>query len=568
MLFNKVSINELTNILFVIGGEFVREFKVFYSWQSDLPKNVSSSFIQNCINDAIKVANKAVNGVEILADRDTKGMTGSPSIPQTILKKIDECDLFIADISIVNKYYSYDIEKNELDDDEAAIHEDSSSKEGIDEKKVVKYTPNPNVLIELGYAVKRLGWERIICLINTDFGEIRDLPFDIDHQRVTHYSLENFEKSRVKKEISSIITYTILEFAEKPALPKQGKAFHIIGSYDCNSKQISSNLVAYNVRNCSWIDDYQYEHRKKAKQLIDEIQTIKLPFVSKKQTNFSGQSLQNVIDSLSANNNLIDYSIPGWMKEDIISLSKEYLDIESFVFDETFFNVGDIKLPMVYPGRDILGRRIAPSKQGGVLELDKDQKIQDLLNILTEMEKLDLYLKSFDDVLLLPLAIENTSSELDNNIEIIIKVIDKDVSVLWPDKELIIRDLSEARIEIYQSDFIRCLLRMREDGDIKYETDMWYDNTVPFGWSGGILEFAQYDDSDYEKALSVFIATPINENEYSFIIKSLKAGEKKWIGAMIALNKSTHPFELTYRIKSNKTDGNNEGKLLYSSLIN
>jgi hypothetical protein len=39
-------------------------------------------------------------------------------------------------------------------------------------------TPNPNVLVELGYALKALGDERVIVVVNTAFGKEELLPFD------------------------------------------------------------------------------------------------------------------------------------------------------------------------------------------------------------------------------------------------------------------------------------------------------------------------------------------------------------------------------------------------------
>ena len=76
----------------------MRQFKVFYSWQSDLPGNKTKWFINECIEEAVVKRNVVVEGVKILADRDTKGKTGAPNITQTIFEKIDECDLFVADV--------------------------------------------------------------------------------------------------------------------------------------------------------------------------------------------------------------------------------------------------------------------------------------------------------------------------------------------------------------------------------------------------------------------------------------------------------------------------------------
>ncbi|WP_321969274.1 hypothetical protein [Paraburkholderia tropica] len=48
----------------------------------------------------------------------------------------------------------------------------------------MKASPNPNVVFELGYAVARLGWERVVLLFNTQYGEFPgDLPFDFDRHR-------------------------------------------------------------------------------------------------------------------------------------------------------------------------------------------------------------------------------------------------------------------------------------------------------------------------------------------------------------------------------------------------
>ena len=78
-------------------------------------------------------------------------------------------------------------------------------------RKDVKTSPNPNVLLELGYAAQSLGWDNVICIINTDFGAIDDLPFDIKHRRLTPFSLEGRDKASVKKELRDIIAATAYE---------------------------------------------------------------------------------------------------------------------------------------------------------------------------------------------------------------------------------------------------------------------------------------------------------------------------------------------------------------------
>src|SRR5262249_19893931 len=122
---------------------------VFYSWQSDLPNACNRSFIQRALEDAAATI-KADDTVEIepVVDRDTLGVPGAPDIASTIFAKITAADVFVADVSIVNR------------GDRRA-------------------TPNPNVLIELGYALRTLGHQRIIPVFNSAFGKIEELPFDL-----------------------------------------------------------------------------------------------------------------------------------------------------------------------------------------------------------------------------------------------------------------------------------------------------------------------------------------------------------------------------------------------------
>lgn len=154
---------------------------VFYSWQSDLPNPTNRTFLEECIKKALKELNMSdTYDIEFSLDKDTKGERGTPHIVETIFSKIEKSKLFIADVSIINSDY-----KN-------------------------RKTPNPNVLIELGYAAKVLGWNRIICIFNTDYGSYEDLPFDIKFRRPLCYSLNGKNKSEVRKNVIKAIKSNIV----------------------------------------------------------------------------------------------------------------------------------------------------------------------------------------------------------------------------------------------------------------------------------------------------------------------------------------------------------------------
>lgn len=163
---------------------------IFYSWQSDLPNNTNRGFIKNSIESSIKELKKLKPiSINIVLDQATREETGSPDITESIFSKISNSSVFIADLSIVN-----------------SVNED------------IRKTPNPNVLIELGYAARTLGWEKIICIFNTDYGDFSDLPFDLRNRRIMTYSFKNKEKSVVKKEISKQIKDSIIEMKAKGIL--------------------------------------------------------------------------------------------------------------------------------------------------------------------------------------------------------------------------------------------------------------------------------------------------------------------------------------------------------------
>lgn len=139
------------------------ELKLFYSWQSDLPNDINRA-LKKAIEDTISNINYNQNDFKIVFDEATRDNPGSPDIPQTIYQKILQSDIFIGDISIINS------------------HTDAT----------IRKTPNPNVLIELGYASAILGWDRIIMLYNKEYGTFpSDLPFDLEKRRVSTFLIKS-----------------------------------------------------------------------------------------------------------------------------------------------------------------------------------------------------------------------------------------------------------------------------------------------------------------------------------------------------------------------------------------
>jgi len=151
--------------------------KVFYAWQSDRPAKANRNFIRAALDDAAKEIGKdldladAVRAVQI--DQDTQGVPGSPPIAETILAKIRAADLFVADLTFVN-----------------------------DPAEQGRRMPNPNVMLEYGYALHALGDGRLISVLNEHYGPASKLPFDIVHRRwPIRYNLPSKADSEIRSAI-------------------------------------------------------------------------------------------------------------------------------------------------------------------------------------------------------------------------------------------------------------------------------------------------------------------------------------------------------------------------------
>lgn len=160
---------------------------VFYIWQSDLLNSTNRGFIQRALEDAAKsIKTDDTLDIEPIIDRDTAGVPGSPEIAKTIFEKISDADVVVADVSIINTQHAG------------------------------RPSPNPNVLVEVGFALNAIGHDRIILAFNTAFGKVEDLPFDLRPRRVITYHMPEVaeDRSTERKKLQRM-----LEEALKAILP-------------------------------------------------------------------------------------------------------------------------------------------------------------------------------------------------------------------------------------------------------------------------------------------------------------------------------------------------------------
>jgi hypothetical protein len=166
--------------------DFTDMATVFWSWQSDLPRETTRDFIEQAIEAAISVAS---DGLHISPsdrpeiDEGVKGSPGMAEIAATLFGKIATATLFIADVTPLYRM------------------------------PTGKALPNPNVSTELGYAAHALKWANLLAVMNTAGGwKVEDLPFDLKHRSGTiTYELPEGAPDDVRKMVRTALVQDLAD---------------------------------------------------------------------------------------------------------------------------------------------------------------------------------------------------------------------------------------------------------------------------------------------------------------------------------------------------------------------
>jgi hypothetical protein len=169
-------------------------YKIFYSWQSDVPRKINRDFIEDALKQAIINLGQDFEVTEALReelvlDQGMEGIPGAPPVPETIFSKIQNCAIYVADMTFVAK---------------------------SDKGRLIA---NPNVLIEYGYAINTISYHRTIPVLNEAFGapisgNTFNMPFDIRHNRnpITYFLEEKASPrryARAQNKLSQDLTEAI-----------------------------------------------------------------------------------------------------------------------------------------------------------------------------------------------------------------------------------------------------------------------------------------------------------------------------------------------------------------------
>lgn len=518
----------------------MQEFKIFFSWQSDLSSNKTTRFIDECLESVVNILKDTIT---VKPDRATQDMTGSPDITESIFSKIDECDLFIADLSIINNKSSMDEQQN----------------------PDVKYklTPNPNVLLETGYAARALGWDRIICLFNQEFGNPDDFPFDIDHRRLTPYQFTQSTRENEKNKIVQIIAGTVIQFMTAGGVQRKGKSYFRVGGYNYKKHTVLKTITPFNIKKSTYYQNEKQSIINECLSIYNEISNIELPL-----------STDNITDTNTDMNNSSPFAKLSLLgkpskkelmedeKETIKELIKIYLDTD---IDDSFFDLGSLQVRISLIER-------TTEYEGTDSEKRKITLIENLESRLLSLQLMELYAKTFDNIIIIPLAIHNDSNELDKNVTVNIHIIDDGVETIFPTKDLFNQEYKSddeyTGLEgiVYDEGYVKNFLKMNEDSHIHYENNVFNKAFNPDRIKTPIMTANGFgmpdsDADDYEYELQTYVKNPIENGKFQYSISYIRPNETMWLGPVMMLKSKQNKITLTYSIISENTNGDLQGEI-------
>ena len=519
-------------------------FKIFYSWQSDLKK--TRYFIRDCIDLAIDLA-RETETIDALRDEATKDVTGSPNIVQTLLSKIDDCDMFIADVSM---YYKSDDGKRK--------------------------SPNPNVLIELGYAMRALGDSRIICILDTATGKPEELPFDIRQNRILNYSFESKTRTEAKHELAEAICCDIRKLQNEGVRIRDGESQFAVGTYDEVEGKVIQTLrpTDFEARK-----DYRLiqEYTEKAKQLIIRINELSAKIESdnafeEKSCQMMGETDKGLLDfyktsgisdlQKSLKNIVASGDIYGKNTNPVVAYDPEsaakwmrqYCDFNPSVSFFDFGSLTETNLQMGFDKQRFLN--------GTDAEKAKDKSYRELYRALYQIWIHSEYIHSFDGLLFFPIAIQNISTINDDNIRIVIEL-EKGTAVN-PTKELIVDAFRNERGRICRFGLVDKFLHLPHNPmvEIEYSPEQQRNATYHFTIDG--YEKNKETEDDYGANLQQYVLMPIDSTHYNASISNLRPKEAMWLSGGMLIKPDDGRVKIRYTIHSTLSSGEINGVLEYT----
>lgn len=188
------------------------KYKVFFAFQMDIDDKFGKGFIQSAIEITIQKFKK--DGIELILDYGFKNVPGTTVLIDEMLKKSKESDMVLVDLTFTSS-------KNRFVGKKISFFKKEMH---ISDKVADKKSPNPNVLLETGYAWAQKGHYRTLVVMNEAFGLPSELPVDLEGFRwgITYCLNEknNSDRKEIREQLA-IDFYKAFEDAIKSEMSYQ-----------------------------------------------------------------------------------------------------------------------------------------------------------------------------------------------------------------------------------------------------------------------------------------------------------------------------------------------------------
>lgn len=149
--------------------------KLFFAWQAYRAQRSHRRLIRDAAADACeRISLVRSNNFKVQLEEAPVVVPGMCDVPNSTLRKIDDCDLVLADLTYV-----------------------ATTDEGDRESETIRQISDPTVLTQLGYAARAKGLDRLIGVKNDVHGGPDDQLLDAKRRWIVNYSLKTADADRV-----------------------------------------------------------------------------------------------------------------------------------------------------------------------------------------------------------------------------------------------------------------------------------------------------------------------------------------------------------------------------------
>lgn len=250
-----------------------KDFCIFFCWQDHLEKKLHRFLIRDALNAAIAHVQSELpdSACVIRLDSDTMDRSGSVNIADTILEKIATATVVVGDVTPVS----------------------------IESPHDRCYYPNPNVMVEIGFASRCVGWSQVVLVLNSAACDPVDLPFDVRGRRISVYRCANeADRKSAHGQLKIIFQDAIIAVVQRLG---RGEVDSIIGTASLRRQRDIRLLREFmETIDCEWTDWFIDRARQ---AFIDEQVIYRVPdfteLVTASRFHFHDAELERLISEFA-----------------------------------------------------------------------------------------------------------------------------------------------------------------------------------------------------------------------------------------------------------------------------